>query len=206
MNNKIIQKWLEKGVVFQNPATTYIEENVTLEKDCIIGPMVVITGNTHIKSCCKIGPFSYIDNSKIGSNCTIISSTIIDSELEGNNSLGPYSYLRGKSIIKNKAQLGAHCEINDTILGEGSKCKHFSYLGHAEIGTNVNIGAGTITCNFDGNNKHITNIQDNAFIGSGSLLIAPIKIEENVLTGAGSVVTKDIPKNSKVYGVPARIQ
>ncbi|CAM3772836.1 DapH/DapD/GlmU-related protein [Mesobacillus zeae] len=200
----VIHYWKSNGVMIEDPATTFISGDAVLEPGVIICPMVVIKGKSIVKSGSTIDSFSNVINSIIGPDCTILSSTIIDSSLNGNNTVGPYSYLRNHTVLKNGAKLGSLCEINDSVLGEGTKCKHFSYLGHAQVGRNVNIGAGTITCNFDGRNKFKTKIGDHAFLGANSLLVAPEKIGDRAFTGAGSVITKDVCANEKVYGVPAK--
>lgn len=199
-------EWIKKGVVFSDISTTYIDETVVLSPNVEIGPMTILEKNTYIGTGTKIKAFSQINNTKIGANCMIWSSTIVDSEIEDNVTIGPYAFIRGHSRIKNNSSIGAHGELNDTTLGEYSKCKHFSYLGHANVGMNVNIGAGTVTCNYDGKNKFETSIQDAAFVGSGTMLVAPITVGEKSMIGAGSVVTKNIPNGKLAFGVPARVR
>jgi bifunctional UDP-N-acetylglucosamine pyrophosphorylase/glucosamine-1-phosphate N-acetyltransferase len=139
-NNKLAlyQKWMNKGVKFIDASTTYIDETVILSSEVEIGPMTVIQNHTYIGPRSKIKAFSEISNSKIGSDTLIWSSTIIDSEINDNVIIGPYAYIRGQCCIKNHSSVGAHSELNDTTFGEYSKCKHFSYLGHARVGINVN--------------------------------------------------------------------
>ena len=201
--NKALINLIQNGVKIIDPSTTYIEDSVMIEAGVIIEPMVVLQGTTEIKSGTVIGSFSVIIDSQIGTNCTIISSRIVNSKLVGESNTGPFAFLRGETIIKKNAQVGAFSELNDTTLGENSKCKHFSYLGHANIGINVNIGAGTITCNYDGVKKYKTTVKDNVFVGANSLLIAPLTLFEESKTGAGAVVTKDVAEKDLVYGVPA---
>lgn len=206
-DNKFIlyYEWMKKGVVFTDLSTTYIDETVILSPQVEVGPMTVLQNHTYIGPGTKIKAFSEISNSKIGANNLIWSSTIIDSEINDNVTIGPYAFIRGNCRIKDHSSIGAHSELNDTILGEYSKCKHFSYLGHASIGINVNIGAGTVTCNYDGKKKFKTSIQDHAFVGSGTMLVAPLAVGKNAMVGAGSVVTKDIPDEALAFGVPARV-
>ncbi|MCK0473048.1 DapH/DapD/GlmU-related protein [Halalkalibacter sp. APA_J-10(15)] len=196
---------LNKGVIFEDINSVYISDESDIEASVKISPMIVIKGKSTIKSGTTIGPFSHIEDSYIGPNCNVLSSTIFNSVLEEDNTIGPYGYLRNKTKIAKNAKLGSHCEINDTSVGENSKCKHFSYFGHAKIGKNVNIGAGTITCNYDGKQKHSTIIEDDAFIGSNSLLIAPLLISRGAYTGAGTVVIKDIEAYNKIVGVPGKV-
>jgi bifunctional UDP-N-acetylglucosamine pyrophosphorylase/glucosamine-1-phosphate N-acetyltransferase len=202
----LFHKWIEKGVVFIDLATIYIDDTVELSENVIIGPMTVIKNNTYIGSGTEIKEFSVIDNSIIGANNTIWSSTVVDSNTANNVNIGPYSFIRGNCNVKSNASIGAHSELNDTVLGEFSKCKHFSYLGHATIGNRVNIGAGTVTCNYDGKDKFKTSVQDQAFIGSGTMLIAPVAIGRYTMIGAGSIVTKNIPNETLAFGSPAVIK
>ncbi|WP_420480999.1 GlgC family sugar phosphate nucleotidyltransferase [Clostridium sporogenes] len=169
-----------------------------------MGSFVVLKGNTIIGRNTVISEFSNIDNSIIGESCTIKSSTILNSIVENNVKIGPYAYIRDDCLIKNNSLIGCFSEINNTVFGENSACKHLGYLGYSNIGNNVNIGAGVITCTYDGVNKHRTIIKDNAFIGCGSLMIAPTLIGVNSTTGSGAVITKEVKDNELVFGVPAK--
>ncbi|WP_139232092.1 DapH/DapD/GlmU-related protein [Clostridium sp. DSM 8431] len=200
----IVEKWIEKGIKFVNPANVEIDDSVILEHGVTIGSFVVLRGDTHIGKNTYIGEFSALTNAKIGENVEIDKSTIMNSRIEDNVTVGPYAFIRGNAVIKNSASIGAYSEINDTQFGEKSKCKHFSYIGHTTLGTNVNIGAGTITCTYDGKRKYKSTIGDGAFVGSGSLMVAPSTIGKNSRTGAGSVITREVKENSLVYGVPAK--
>ena len=146
-----------------------------------------------------------ISNSSIGSKCIIKSSTIESAVILDEVKVGPYSHIREGSILKSNVEIGNYVEIKNCTLGNGTKSGHHCYLGDSDIGSNVNIGAGTITCNYDGTDKHRTIIKDEAFIGSDTKLIAPVIIGEKSITGAGSIITKDIPDFSKAIGAPARI-
>lgn len=200
----IIDAWKKVGVFFEDETTVFIGHEVVLEAGCFIGAMTVLKGKTVIKEGARIEAFSYIENSCVGNDAVVFSSRVISSTIGNMAMVGPYSYLRGNAVIKPTAQIGSYSEINDTVVGEGSKCKHVSYIGHTNIGQNVNIGAGTITCTYDGKSKYHSAISDEAFVGSGTLIVAPIKIGSRAKTGAGSVVTKDVDSNQLVYGVPAR--
>lgn len=173
-----------------------IDETVEIHPTAKIYPNVIIKGNTKIGENCIITPGSYIENSIIGNNVTIYSSYIIDSTIKDNVKIGPYASLRGHSVIESNTKVGSFCEVKNTILNTNSKIPHLSYIGDTEIGENVNVGAGTITANFDGINKNKTVIEKNCFIGSNSTLIAPIKIESGSLIAAGSTLTDDVPKDT----------
>lgn len=201
---KRIENWISCGVKIHNPFSVIVEDNVILETGCEIGAFSIIKKGTIVKRGAKIREHCYIENSKIGEDSVVWNSTIVDSEIGESAYIGPYSYLRGNTIICNSAQVGSYCEINNTVFGDGSKSKHFSYIGHANVGKNVNIGAGTITCTYDGKNKNRTKIDDGSFVGSGTMIVAPISIGEKSYIGAGSIVTKDIDSNTLVYGSPAR--
>ncbi|WP_372997671.1 hypothetical protein [Lutispora sp.] len=205
ITRSICSYWIRRGVNFKDIETVIIDPSVKLEPGVVIGPMVILENNTQICAGTYVGAFSWIENSNIGANCHIWSSTIKDCRLGEEVNVGPYAYLRGNCNIGKKASIGAHSEMNDTIFGEGSKCKHFSYLGHAYIEPKVNIGAGTITCNYDGKEKHKTIIKKEAFIGCDTMIVAPICIGEKSKTGAGSIIIEDIPDNSLAVGVPAKV-
>jgi bifunctional UDP-N-acetylglucosamine pyrophosphorylase/glucosamine-1-phosphate N-acetyltransferase len=186
---RINRHWMEFGVSIIDPDSTYIGPEVRIGRDTIIGPNTHLRGDTVIGEESNIGPNCIIEDAAIGRRCTILSSVIEKAVVEDEVSMGPFAHLG---------------EVKDSTLHPGVKMGHFSYIGNADIGDNTNIGAGTITCNFDGSKKHPTVIGANAFIGSDTMLVAPVKIGENARTGAGSVVTKDVPDGEVVVGVPAR--
>ena len=196
---------MNDGVIIIDPDTTYIDSEVTIGADTTIFPNTHLTGNTNISFHSEIGPNSVISNSSIGSKCIIKSSTIESAVILDEVKVGPYSHIREGSILKSNVEIGNYVEIKNSTLGNGTKSGHHCYLGDSDIGSNVNIGAGTITCNYDGTDKHRTIIKDEAFIGSDTKLIAPVIIGEKSITGAGSIITKDIPDFSKGIGTPARI-
>jgi len=205
MRERINYSLMSKGVKIIDPKATYIDLNVKIGQDTIINPNSYIYGNSSIGENCIIGPYTQIYNSKIGDNTNINSSLIKNSTIYNYVEVGPSSHIRDKSIVNDNAKIGTNTEIKNSTIGSGTKAGHFSYLGDSKIGKNVNIGAGTITCNYDGEKKHETIIGDDSFIGSNSLLIAPINIGKKVITGAGSVVNKNIPDNSKAIGFPIKI-
>lgn len=193
-----------QGVTIVGGETVFIDETVTIGADTTVFPGSVITGATRIGGGCEIGPNAILHNVEMGDGVRVTNSTVSDSSLQDRSDVGPYAHVRGGSRIGQGVHVGTSSEIKNTSLGTGSKCGHFSYLGDATIGERVNIGAGTITANFDGTRKHQTHIEHNAFIGSDTVLVAPIHIGPDAVTGAGSVVTRDVEESAVVVGVPAR--
>lgn len=191
---------MRDGVILIDPSTTYIEEDVKIGIDTVIYPNVYIQKGTIIGSNCNIYSGTRIEGSIIGDNVTIESSIIEKSEVEDNVSIGPFAHLRPDALLKKNSKVGNFVEIKKSTLHEGVKCGHLTYIGDSEIGKDTNIGAGTITCNYDGKNKHKTTIGENAFIGSNSIIVSPVKIGNNVLTAAGSVITKDVPDGNIAFG------
>jgi len=196
---------LDYGVSFIDPKNAYISEQANIGRDTVIYPNVTIEGESVIGDGCTIRGGTRITNSRIGRGVEILDNSVItDSEISDNCTIGPMAHLRGHARMEEKSKVGNFVELKKTILGRGSKASHLTYLGDATIGEKTNIGAGTITCNYDGKNKHATTIGNNVKIGSDTMLIAPVKIGDNSVTGAGSVVTKDIEPNKLVVGAPAR--
>lgn len=204
LREKINRDWMLSGVSIIDPQSTYIDPDVQIGQDTVILPHTFLQADTIIGKDCIIGPGTRVYDSQIGDHCEIEFSVIEESRIEDNVDIGPFSHLRRGAHLASGVHVGNFGEIKDSYLGEGSKMGHFSYVGNAQIGKDVNIGAGTITCNYDGKKKHQTIIRDGVFIGSDSMLVAPVEIGENASTGAGSVVTKDVPPDTVVAGVPAR--
>jgi len=204
LRQRINEGWMLAGVSLVDPETVYIEANVKIGPDTVILPNTYLQGESILGNNCQIGPDTKIYNSRIGNSCEIEFSVVEESIVEDGVDIGPFSHLRKGAHLGPGVHIGNFSEIKDSYLGDGTKVGHFSYLGDAQIGKNVNIGAGTITCNYDGKNKHQTVIKDGVFIGSDSMLVAPLVIGENSVTGAGSVVNKDVPPDTVVVGVPAR--
>lgn len=198
------RRLMESGVTIVDSATTFIDDEVEIGPDTVIYPCTVIRGATSIGGACEIGPGSHIISSQIGHRCAVLSSTIRDSIVEDDVTVGPYAHLRGGARIGPAAEIGSYSEIKGSTIGPRTRMHHFGYVGDARVGANVNIGAGVVTCNFDGKQKHRTIIGDNAFIGSDTMLRAPIEVGEDAYTGAGSVVTRDVPPGVTVAGIPAR--
>ncbi|HUI89540.1 MAG TPA: bifunctional UDP-N-acetylglucosamine diphosphorylase/glucosamine-1-phosphate N-acetyltransferase GlmU [Anaerolineales bacterium] len=204
MQSRINARHMSNGVTILNPASTYIEADVQIGKDTMILPNTYIQGQTLIGERNQIGPNSHIRTSKIGNGCTVFMSVMDGAVLEDDVDIGPFARLRKGAHLAQHVHMGNFGEVKDSYLGQGVKMGHFSYIGDATIGANTNIGAGTITCNFDGVKKNPTEIGEDAFIGSDSMLVAPIKIGDRARTGAGAVVTKDVPADTLAVGVPAR--
>lgn len=204
LRKRINQELMLSGVTIIDPSSTYIDPDVAIGRDTMIFPNTYLEGNTVLGQKCLIGPGTRIINSQVGNSCEIEFSVIESSLIEDGVDIGPFSHLRKGTHLGPGVHVGNFGEIKDSYLGKGSKMGHFSYVGDAQIGADVNIGAGAITCNFDGKEKHQTVIKDGVFIGSDSMLVAPLEIGENSRTGAGSVVTKDVPPNTVVVGIPAR--
>ncbi len=189
------------GVSIYRPETCVIDPDVTIQPDTIIEPYVQLLGKTSIGSDCRIRSFSVISDSQLGDNVLVRPGCIIDqSQVASGALLGPYSHLRPQSEIGEGAHVGNFVETKKTRLGKGSKANHLTYLGDAEIGEGVNIGAGTITCNYDGTHKHITIIEDGAFVGSDSTLVAPVRIGKQAYVAAGSSITQDVPEGALALG------
>lgn len=196
---------LESGVTFIDPKSAYISARAQIGRDTVISQNVTIEGVTVIGENCTIRPGVRIVNSTIGANAEIKDNSFITDSMVGDGcDIGPMAHLRGKAVMEDGAKVGNFVELKKTRLGKGSKASHLTYLGDATIGEKTNIGAGTITCNYDGKNKHETHIGNNVKIGSDTMLVAPVTVGDGAVTGAGSVVTKDIAPNKLAVGAPAR--
>jgi bifunctional UDP-N-acetylglucosamine pyrophosphorylase/glucosamine-1-phosphate N-acetyltransferase len=181
------------GVSVLDPLTSWIDLDIQVGRETVIHPSVILEGRTKIGRGCRLYPFSHIVDSAIGNRVRILPSTVIqESTIEDDAQVGPFTHLRPKTVIRSGARVGNFVEMKNTLFGKRSKAGHLSYLGDSEVGENVNIGAGTITCNFDGVKKSKTLIEKGAFIGSGSELIAPLKVGKGAYIGAGSTITKDV--------------
>ena len=192
------------GVTMVDPGTVYIDASVELGTDVTIEPNVILRGGTRIGSGTRIGAGSQIIDTVIGSNCVIWASVLECSEVEDEVQIGPFSHLRAKSSIGRKARLGNFAEVKASRLEAGVQQHHFSYIGDAVLGEKTNVGAGTVTCNYDGFRKHKTKVGKRVFLGSDTMLVAPLELGDDARTGAGSVVTKDVPAGMLAVGVPAR--
>ena len=194
------EELMDDGVILIDPLTTYIEEEVLIGQDTVIYPNTIIQGKTKIGENCIIYSNTRIIDSKISNGVKIESSLIESSIIEDNASIGPFAHLRPMTHLKENVHVGNFVEIKNSILYNDVKAGHLSYIGDAEVGKETNIGAGTITCNYDGQKKHKTIIGEKVFIGSDSILVAPITIGNNSITAAGSVITNDIEEEQIAFG------
>jgi bifunctional UDP-N-acetylglucosamine pyrophosphorylase/glucosamine-1-phosphate N-acetyltransferase len=206
MRRRINEHWMLAGVTLVHPETTYIEARVEIGADTVIWPNTLLQGQTRIGRGCTLGPGSVIRDSNIGDGCRVEMSVVEQAVMDEGSDVGPFGHLRKGGHLGPGAHMGNFGEIKNTYLGPGAKMGHFSYLGDATVGAEANIGAGTITCNYDGQRKHRTVVGEGAFIGSDTMLVAPVEIGAGAKTGAGSVVTRDVPPGSVAYGVPARVK
>jgi bifunctional UDP-N-acetylglucosamine pyrophosphorylase/glucosamine-1-phosphate N-acetyltransferase len=204
LRQRVNEQWMLNGVTMTDPDLTYIEAGVKIGRDTVIHPNTYLRGTTEIGEDCEIGPDTLVMDTKVGDRVHLLSSTLECAVVEDDVSMGPYCHLRKGAHLAQGVHMGNFGEVKDSYLGPYTKMGHFSYIGNAKIGSNVNIGAGTITCNYDGKKKNPTEIGDDVFIGSDTMLVAPVKIGDRAVTAAGAVVTRDVPEDTLVMGVPAR--
>ena len=204
MRERVRNRWMAGGVTLEDPQTTYIDAGVSIGQDTVILPGVHLRGRTVIGSDCQIGPNSVLTDCATGDRTKVIASYCEGAQVGSDVSVGPYSRLRPGTVVADRVYIGTFAEVKNSKVGEGAHIGHFSYVGDSELGRDVNIGAGAVTCNFDGNKKHRTVIGDGAFIGSGTMLVAPRTVGAGAGTGAGAVVTHDIPPGEVHVGNPAR--
>src|SRR5574341_74156 len=204
MRQRINREHMLNGVTMTDPASTYIDVDVKIGKDTVVMPNTYIHGATVIGERNLIGPNTIIRDSTIGNDCKILASVMEGARLEDHVDMGPFARLRKGAHLGQGVHMGNFGEVKDSYLAPGVKMGHFSYIGDARIGANTNIGAGTITCNYDGERKHPTEIGADVFIGSDTMLVAPLKIGDGAKTGAGAVVTRDVPPDTLAVGMPAR--
>lgn len=201
LRSRKCQELMAAGVVIYRPDTCVIDPDVTIGADTVIEPFVQILGNTHIGSECRIRSFSVISDSRLADKILIRPGCIIDRSRVGSGAiLGPYAHLRPESEIGEGAHVGNFVETKKVRMGRGSKANHLTYLGDAKIGAGVNVGAGTITCNYDGTHKHKTVIEDGVFVGSDSTLVAPLRVGKRAYIAAGSSITQDVPEDALAIG------
>lgn len=196
MKRRINYRHMENGVTIIDPETTYIGANVEIAPDTVIFPGCVIEGKTVIGSDCEIGPNCRIVDSQIGDGCNIMYSVVLSSKLGNDIKVGPFAQIRPESVIHDKVKIGDFVEIKKSVIGEGTKVPHLTYVGDAELGKNVNMGCGSITVNYDGKQKHKTIIGDNVFVGCNVNLVSPVKIGDNAYIAAGSTITEDVPEGA----------
>ena len=200
MRRRIAESHMRNGVTIIDPGNTYISADAKIGRDAILQPGTMIEGQTVIGEKCIIGPNSHIVNSEVGNHTTIHSSVVRDSIIGSGTTVGPFAHIRPESKLSDNVKIGNFVEVKKSSLGEGSKVSHLSYIGDAEVGSDVNIGCGTITVNYDGKKKHKTTIEDDAFVGCNSNLVAPVKVGKGAYVAAGSTITKDVPESSLAIG------
>lgn len=193
LQTRIKQYWMLRGVTILDPESVTIEDTVELHSNVVIEPQTHLRGKTTIGSGCRIGPGTLIENSTIGENVTVLYSVVLGSEVQAGSQVGPYTHLRGQVVVGQNCRIGNFVELKNTTIGNDTNAAHLSYLGNATIGNQVNIGAGTITVNYDGKYKHQTVIGDRTRIGSNNSLVAPLTIGSDVTTAAGSTIVEDLP-------------
>ncbi len=193
MRGRILKELMLSGVTVVDPLSTFVDRQVRVGRDTVIYPFTFIEGNTVIGEDCIIGPGARLINAALGNGVSVQNSVVTESIMGDHCDIGPFAYLRPGAKLGREVKVGNSSEIKNSLIGDGSKVPHLSYVGDATIGKNVNIGAGTITCNYDGRNKWPTKIDDGAFIGSNTNLVAPVDIGAGAVTGAGSTITKDVP-------------
>ncbi len=205
LRRRILDEHMRRGVTVRDPASTHIEAAVEIGRDTVILPSTILRGATRIGSDCVIGPSTDLWDTAVGDGALVEHSVGRGAVVGAGAAVGPYAYLRPGTVLGKVSKVGAYCELKNARVGNSSKVPHLSYVGDAEIGEGANLGAGTITANYDGKSKHRTTIGNGVFTGINTNLIAPITIGENSYLGAGSVVNKDIPPGKLAVGMPARV-
>jgi bifunctional UDP-N-acetylglucosamine pyrophosphorylase/glucosamine-1-phosphate N-acetyltransferase len=198
------QALMAQGVTLLDPATSYIEPDVEIEPDVVVRPNCHLRGQTRIAAGCDIGPDTEIVDSEIGEGTRVWRSVLEGARVGRDVSIGPFSHLRPGADVADRVVLGNYAEVKGSRIGAGTQMHHFSYMGDAEVGERVNVGAGTITANYDGRAKHRTTIGKDVKIGSDTIFRAPVSVGDGAVTGAGAVVTRDVEPGETVAGVPAR--
>ena len=206
LRQRIRERLMLSGVTILDPPSTFIDSNVQIGPDTVIRPQTIIEEETVIGCDCLIGPNAWLRQARVGDGCTILASVVEEATLEEGVHVGPFSHLRPGSHLAPRVWVGNFVEVKASYVGPDTRIGHFSYIGDATLGARVNVGAGTITCNYDGVRKHRTIVEDGVFLGSDTMLVAPVVVGAGAKTGAGAVVTRDIPPGSLAYGVPARIR
>jgi bifunctional UDP-N-acetylglucosamine pyrophosphorylase/glucosamine-1-phosphate N-acetyltransferase len=207
LRDRKLRELMLSGVTIIDPATTYIHQDVQIGQDSVIHPQVIIESTSRIGSGCTVHSWTRLKNVEIGDNVAIRNSCVIeDTTIRDGATVGPFARLRAGAEIGEKAGIGNFVEVKKSKIGRGTKASHLTYLGDATVGERVNIGAGTVTCNYDGVRKNETIIEDDVKIGSDTMLVAPVRVGRGSVTAAGSVVIKDVPPDSLVAGVPAVIK
>ena len=206
LRQRIRQKWMLDGVTMVDPTSVFIDADVSIGRDTVLLPNTMLLGRTNIGEGSEIGPGSVIRDSSVGSRCRVTASMLEEATMEDDVDIGPFSHLRSGAYLESGVHIGNFAEVKESRLASGVLMGHFGYVGDASIGANVNLGAGMVTCNYDGKDKHRTVIEEGAFVGCDTMLVAPVTVGAAAITGAGTVVTDDIPPGRLAVGVPARIK
>ena len=204
MRRRINREHMRRGVTLVDPDHTYIDADVRIGRDTVILPGTLLTGHTDIGEECTIGPHAELDHTRVGEGSQVRHSVVEGADIGRECMIGPFARIRRGTRTGSHLHMGSFGEIKNSSLGSDIHMGHFSYVGDSDVGDGVNVGAGTITCNFDGHAKHRTVIEDGVFLGSGTTLVAPVRVSRGAMTGAGSVVTRDLPAETLAYGVPAK--
>ncbi|MEE8503007.1 MAG: DapH/DapD/GlmU-related protein, partial [candidate division NC10 bacterium] len=206
LRHRVHERLMAAGVTLLDPAATYIDDTVTIGPDTVVYPGVVLQGATTIGAGCVLYPHCRIQDAHLDEGVTVLDgSVIVQSEIAEGCVIGPYAHLRPQSQLKAKAKVGNFCEVKKAVLGAGAKVPHLAYIGDATLGAKVNIGAGTITCNYDGFAKHETVIEDEVFVGSNTNLVAPIRVGRGAIIAAGSTITETVPPDAVAFGRAAQV-
>ncbi len=204
LRERVRRRWFAAGVSIEAPASVLIDADVEVGPDTTLLAGTVLRGRTRVGTGCAIGPYSVLVDSEVGPGCRIVQSWVEESTLAARVRVGPYSRVRGGSFVDEDSLLGNFAEVNRSRLGKRTRMHHFGYLGDAVLGDDVNVGAGTVTCNYDGREKHPTTVGHRVFIGSDTMLVAPVSLGDDAATAAGAVVTRDVLPGTLAVGVPAR--
>ena len=203
---RVRERWMMEGVTMTDPASVFIDADAVIGMDTVILPNTMILGHTSIGEDCEIGPGSVVRDCSIGDGCRVTASALEESVMESGSDIGPFSHLRPGAYIETGVHIGNFVEVKESRLASGVAMGHFGYVGDASIGARVNVGAGMVTCNYDGKDKHRTVIGEDAFIGCDTMLVAPVTVGSRAVTGAGAVVIKDVPPARLAVGIPATIK
>ena len=200
LQGRLRDHWMAEGVTFTDPSSCTLSEHCHFGRDVVIEPQTHLRGRCTIGDGCRIGPGSMLENASLGKRVTVLLSVVRDAEVGDDVAIGPYAHLRPQAQVGDHCRIGNFVEVKKSRIGTGSKVNHLSYIGDAQLGTNVNVGAGTITANYDGVNKHLTVIGDGSKTGANSVLVAPVTLGKNVTIGAGSTITKNVPDQALALG------
>ena len=204
VREQVVARLQAAGVSFRDPWSVYVDRDVRLESDVVVEPNCYLYGETSVATGAVIGPGATLRNASIGANSRVEHSVVEDSSVGTGTTVGPYAHVRGGAAIGDGCEIHNYAEVKNSVVGDGVKMHHFSYLGDADVGEGANIGAGAVTVNFDGKDKHRTHIGERAFVGCDTMLIAPVSVGDGAFTAAGAVVTRDVGAGIRVAGVPAR--